>query len=159
VSEFEDKLAALESAEAVFTQAGAPYALIGGLAVGIRSGVARATLDSDFAVSTRADRASLRDRFVAAGFQVKGQFPHTLHLLHESGEPVRLAFDPGFDEMIERAELLRLGDVDLRVVTTEDLLAMKRRAATAPDRCRSKALRDQADVVLLEDDFRETDGW
>lgn len=160
MSEFEDKLAALEAAEAVFTQTGAPYALIGGLAVGLRSGVARATLDSDFAVSTSVDRSWLCGRFVAAGFQLKGRFPHTLHLLHSSGEPVRLAFHPDFDPMVERAERLLLGDVELRVVTKEDLLAMKRRAAQAPDRGRSKALRDQSDVALLEGDYRgEADGW
>jgi len=160
VSELEDKLAALESAEAVFSQNELPYALIGGLAVAVRSGVPRATLDSDFAVPSSVDRAWLSDRFAAVGFQLKGRFPHTLHLLHGSGEPLRLVFDPEFDAMIERAELLQLGDIDLKVVTRDDLLAMKRRAAADPERCRSKSLRDQADVVLLEGDTREAvEGW
>jgi hypothetical protein len=160
VSEFEDKLAALEAAEAIFAQNAVPYALIGGLAVGIRSGMPRATLDSDIAIPTNVDRAWLGGRFVAVGFQLKGQIPHTVHLLHGSGDPVRLTFDPEFDPMIERAELLRLSDVDLRVVTTDDLMTMKRRAARDPARCPSKALRDEADVVLLQGGFRaEAEGW
>jgi hypothetical protein len=83
-------------------------------------------------------------------------------LLHASGELVRLIFDPGFDPMIERAELLALGDIALKVVTREDLLAMKRRAADDPERARSKSLRDQADLVLLEGDEGPesvVDGW
>lgn len=156
VSELEDKLPALEQAEAVFSQTRVPYALIGGLAVGIRSGVPRATLDCDFAVATSVDREWLSARFVAVGFQLKGRAAHTVHFLHGSGEPVRLIFDAGFDPMIERAELLQLGDIELRVVTRDDLLAMKRRAADDPERCRSKSLRDQADVVLLEGDTRES---
>ena len=156
MSELEDKLAALEAVEAVFSQNRVPYALVGGLAVGIRSGVPRATLDSDFAIPTSVDRDWLTDRFTTAGFQVKGRYTHSTHLLHGSGEPVHLIFDAGFDAMIERAELLPLGDFEVRVVTHEDLLAMKRRAASDPERCRSKSLRDQADVILLEGDTRES---
>jgi hypothetical protein len=162
VSELEDKLAALETAEAVFSQNSIPYALVGGLAVGLRSGVPRATLDSDFAISSAVDRVWVSERFVALGFQVKGQFAHSIHLLHASGELVRLIFDPGFDPMIERAEVLALGDIDLKVVTREDLLAMKRRAAEDPERARSKSLRDQADLVLLEGEEGPesvVDGW
>jgi hypothetical protein len=45
------------------------------------------------------------------------------------------------------AEPLRFGDLEVRVVTTEDLIAMKKRAAADPGRRRSKALRDQADAA------------
>jgi hypothetical protein len=156
VADLEDKLAALEAAVAVFSSNSIPYALIGGLAVGIRSAVPRATLDSDFAIATSVDRSWLAERLGAVGFQFKGRALHSIHLLHGSGEPVRLLFDPGFDPMIERAELLCLGDVELRVVTRDDLIAMKRRALEDPQRCRSKALRDQADVVVLEGDISES---
>ena len=48
----------------------------------------------------------------------------------------------------------------LRVVTKADLIAMKRRAAADPKRRRSKALRDQADIALLEGDVPQPDeGW
>jgi hypothetical protein len=45
-------------------------------------------------------------------------------------------------------------------VTTEDLVAMKQRAAADPARRRSKALRDEADVALLRGDVPDPDeGW
>ena len=160
VAQLPDKLAAIRAAAAAFHDEGVAYALIGGLAVGIRSGVARATLDVDFAVPTSADRAKLVARFVAHGFRLKGQFAHSLNFEHDSGEPVQLASDGAFDSMIKRAEVLALGDLDLPVVTTADLIAMKRRAAADPGRRRSKALRDQADIALLEGDVGDPDeGW
>jgi hypothetical protein len=160
VTQLPDKLSAIRAAAAAFRSEGIPFALIGGLAVGIRSGVARATLDVDFAVPSGADRAKLVSRFVAHGFRLKGQFTHSLNFEHDSGEPVQLASDPGFDPMIARAELLSLGEVDLPVVTVSDLIAMKRRAAADPARRRSKALRDQADIALLEGDVGDPDeGW
>jgi hypothetical protein len=46
------------------------------------------------------------------------------------------------------------------VVTKDDLIAMKRRAAADPTRRKSKALRDLADVALLEGDAEGPDeGW
>jgi predicted nucleotidyltransferase len=62
--------------------------------------------------------------------------------------------------MIDRAERLEVGGVAVRVVTTEDLVAMKQRAAADPARRRSKALRDEADVALLRGDVPDPDeGW
>jgi predicted nucleotidyltransferase len=160
MSELPDKLRAIRETVALFSESGVAYALIGGLAVGIRSGVPRATLDVDFAIPTQRARGPLVERFRELGFQVLGEFAHSLNLRHESGEPVQLAFDPEFDPMIERAELVQLGELQLRVVTKEDLIAMKRRAAADPARRRSKALRDQADIALLEGDVAdENEGW
>jgi Nucleotidyl transferase AbiEii toxin, Type IV TA system len=158
--ELPDKLGAISAAAAVFDGASVLYALIGGLAVGIRSGVPRATLDVDFAVTTSTDRDRLSDLLVEAGFSRTGVFPHSINFQHASGEPVQLAFDPVFDAMIARAEVLMIGALALRVVTTEDLIAMKRMAAADPARRRSKALRDQADIALLEGDVPEpNEGW
>ena len=73
---------------------------------------------------------------------------------------MQLALDPAFDPMIARAESMRFGELELPVVTTDDLIAMKRRAAADPARRRSKALRDQADVALLEGDVPDPhEGW
>jgi hypothetical protein len=162
VGDLPDKLAAIRAAAASFLEHGASnaYALIGGLAVGVRTGVPRATLDVDFAIATSIDRAGLIARFIEHGFRPKGQFAHSINLEHESGEPVQLAMDAAFDAMIERAEWVAFGELNLRVVTKEDLLAMKRRAAADPARRRSKALRDQADIALLEGDVGDPDeGW
>jgi hypothetical protein len=160
VSELPDKLGAIAAAAAVFAENLVDYALIGGLAVGIRTGVPRATLDVDFAIATHADRLALTTRLLARGFRLVGNYPHSINFKHDSGEPVQLAFDPSFDPMIERAERVELGELTLRVVTKNDLIEMKRRAASDPARRRSKALRDQADIALLEGDVPDPDeGW
>jgi hypothetical protein len=154
------KLVAIEAVTRALAAAGVSYALIGGVAVGIRSGVPRATLDVDFAISSSTDRASLIELMASHGMLLRGRFAHSLNFLHDSGEPVQLAFDPVFDVMIDRAELLRFGDLEVRVVTVEDLITMKRRAAADPARRRSKALRDQADIALLEGDVPDpNEGW
>jgi hypothetical protein len=155
-----DKVAALRDALKALESVGAPCALIGGVAVGIRSGVPRATMDTDLAILSSVDRAAVRGSLVAAGFQLRGEFSHSVNFRHPSGEPVQLVFDPSFDPMIARAEPIRLDDVAVRVVTTADLIAMKERAAADPARRRSKALRDAADVALLRGDVPDPDeGW
>lgn len=160
VAELPDKLAAIRAAVGVFLDHRVPYALIGGLAVGIRSGVPRATLDVDVAIASAVDRGWIIDRMVERGFRLGGEFAHSANLLHESGEPVQLAFDPWFDPMIARGEPIAMGDLEIVVVTTADLIAMKKRAAADPARPRSKALRDQADIALLEGDVPDPDeGW
>jgi hypothetical protein len=155
-----DKLGAIAAASSIFSDMGVPYALIGGLAVGIRSGIPRATLDVDFAIPTSVVRAALIERLASSGFRLTGQFAHSINFQHESGEPVQVAFDDAFDDMIGRAELMTFGQLQISVVTKEDLLTMKRRAASDPARRRSKSLRDQADIALLEGDVPEPhEGW
>jgi hypothetical protein len=73
---------------------------------------------------------------------------------------LQLAFDPEFDAMIDRAEPLDLASESIPIVRKADLIAMKRRAAADPARRRSKRLRDEADVALLEGDVPDPDeGW
>ena len=160
VAQLPDKVDAIAAAVAAFGDAAVPYALIGGVAVGIRSGVPRATLDVDFAIPSTADRDAVTAALAARGFRRTGVFAHSMNFVDPRGEPVQLAFDPAFDPMIARAEVVRFEELELAVVTREDLVAMKRRAASDPRRRRSKALRDQADIALLEGDVPEPDeGW
>lgn len=160
MNEAPDKLAALADVARALDGLGAPHALVGGVAVGIRSGVPRATLDTDIAVRSTIDRASITEALGAAGLRRTGTFAHSMNFSHPTGEPVQIVMDPEFDPMIDRAEALRLGTLIIRVVTTEDLIAMKQRAANDPARRRSKALRDQADIALLRGDVSGPDeGW
>lgn len=161
VSALPDKLAAIAAATSALRAAGVPHALIGGLAVGIRSGVPRATLDVDFAVASGSDRAALERLLVNAGFHLVRVFPHSIKFKHPSGEPLQLALNPAFDAMIERAEPVPLNRLNVPVVTRADLLTMKRLAAAVSIRRRSKALCDQADIALLEGDVpdEDADGW
>jgi hypothetical protein len=155
-----DKLAALGDVVVALDRIGAPHALVGGVAVGLRSGVPRATIDTDVAVASTVPAAAIIEALTGAGLRLTGTFAHSLNFRHASGEPVQIVFDPPFDAMIHRAELLDVGAFRVRVVTTDDLIAMKARAAADPARRRSKALRDQADVALLRGDVGSPDeGW
>jgi len=160
MEEFPDKLVALADVVRALDGMGVAHALVGGLAVGIRSGVPRATIDTDIAVRSTVERPAIIDALTGAGLRLTGTFAHSLNFRHASGEPVQIVVDPAFDPMIERAEPLHVASVILRVVTTADLIAMKTRAATDPARRRSKALRDQADIELLRGDVPDPDeGW
>jgi predicted nucleotidyltransferase len=160
MAEVPDKLAALLAIARALDDAGVPHALIGGIAVGVHSGVPRATLDTDLAVVSTADREVLARALEKAGFTRTGAFAHSLNLRHPSGEPIQLAFDPMFDPMIARADHIEVGGTSLPIVRKDDLIAMKERAAADPARRVSKRLRDRADVALLKGDVPEPDeGW
>jgi nucleotidyltransferase AbiEii toxin of type IV toxin-antitoxin system len=147
-----DKLEALVDVVQALDRLGAPHALVGGVAVGLRSGVPRATVDTNIAIPSTVARSSIVEALTATGLRLTGTFSHSLNFRHSSGEPVQIVIDPAFDAMIDRAAPLEFGGVRIRVVTTADLIAMKERAAADPARRRSKALRDQADVALLRGD-------
>ena len=155
-----DKVAALADVVRALDHLGAPHALVGGVAVGIRSGVPRATIDTDIAVRSTVERHCIVEALTDAGLPLTGTFAHSLNFRHSSGEPVQIVIDPVFDPMIDRAEPLAVAGVTLRVVTTADLIVMKERAAAYPARRRSKALQDRADIDLLQGDVPEPDeGW
>jgi hypothetical protein len=155
-----DKLAALSAAAAVLADTSTPFVLIGGVAIAVRSGGARATGDINIAIPTTVDRARLVRRLVQRGFAWKGTFAHSVNLEHADGTRLQLAFDREFDSMIARADAILLADLALSVATTQDLIVMKRRAMADRGRGRCKALRDQADLALLEGDVPNPDeGW
>lgn len=155
-----DQLTVLVDAADAFSRAAIPCAVIGGIAVGIHSGVPRATQAIDLAVPSTVTRESVTGAFEVGGFALVGEFPHAIIVRHGNGERVRAAIDPVFDEMIDRAEEILVGGVAIRIVTAADLLAMKERAAADPGRPRSKALGDRADIELLRGDVPDPDeGW
>ena len=155
-----DKLAALIDTARALEAAGVRYALIGGLAVGIHSGLPRATIDVDVAAHLGTGRENAVKALERAGLQKTGEFEHSVNFRHATGEPVQLAFDVDFDAMIERAESINVAGTSIMVVSKEDLIAMKQRAAADPARRKSKRLRDQADIELLLGDVPGPDeGW
>jgi hypothetical protein len=155
-----DKLEALIDAVRALESAGVPYALIGGLAVGIHAATPRATVDVDLAAHLGSGRDAAVAALVRAGLKKTGEFRHSVNFRHASGEPVQLAFDADFDAMIERAERFDVAGTTVAVVRKEDLITMKQRAAGDPARRKSKRLRDQADIELLLGDVPDPDeGW
>jgi len=155
-----DKVTALMDTTRALAAIGAPHALVGGVAVGVHSGVPRATADTDIAVLSTPDRSAIIQALVGAGLRLTGEFCHSAELRHASGERVRIVFDAGFGPMIQRAERLRVAGVEVPIVRKDDLIAMKERAAADPARRRSLALRDRADVELLRGDVPDPDeGW
>ncbi len=160
MTEEHDKVGALLDAVRILDELDLGYALIGGVAVGIHSGVPRATLDTDFAVQSRVDRRQLVEVMTRSGYRCTGEFEHSINFRHPNDEPIQFAIDSGFDPMIERAEALTIRGLKVAVVRKDDLVAMKRRAAADPSRRKSKALRDQADIELLLGDLPDPDeGW
>ena len=154
-----DKLAALKDTVRTLQEAGIPYALIGGVAVGIHTGSPRATVDLDFAAATP-DRRKVVEVLEKAGLRKTGEFPHSVNFRHRTGEPVQVAFDPSFDPLIARSERFDVEELSVAIVRKADLIAMKEQAAADPRRRKSKRLRDQADVELLRGDVPDPDeGW
>lgn len=155
-----DKLAALIDTVRALEAAAVPYALIGGLAVGVHAAVPRATVDVGLAAHAGIGREVAVVALERAGLEKTGEFQHSVNFRHAGGEPVQLAFDPEFDAMIDRAESFDVAGTSIRVVSKQDLIAMKRRAAADPSRRKSKRLRDQADIELLLGDVPGPDeGW
>ena len=155
-----DKVAALLDTARTLDAIGTPYALVGGVAVGIHSGVPRATAGTDIAVLSTIDRDKVREALTGAGFRFTGEFRHSANFRHPSGEPVQLVFDAVFDPMVQRAESFEVTGLPVRIIRKADLIDMKERAAADPSRRRSKALRDQSDVELLRGDVPDPDeGW
>lgn len=159
VRDVPSQIDALLDLSKAFAEYGIPYALIGGMAVGVRSHVPRATEDVDIAARSDITRTAIKTALEGRGFECTGEFPHTLNFRHPTGEPVQVAIDPQFDEAIERADAIAISDAAVKIVRIEDLIEMKIRASEDPARRKSKALRDAADVELLRERADPEEGW
>ena len=122
------KTDALRDASRALDGIGAPHALVG-VAVSVRSGVPRATLDTDLAVRSTVARSDVIAALTGAGLSLRGEFAHSVNFRHASGEPVQIVFDPAFDAMVDRAERIDVGSHRVPVVVTADLIAMKERSS------------------------------
>ena len=142
-------------------RAGVPYALIGGVAVQIRTTEPRTTLVIDVAVPRFDDvpRAAL----LAAGFNHTGRHEHSDNWRAPPSGPGGLrtavqfsAEDVGITDAVAHAELTDLADgLRMRVATPADLIVLKLAAAAEPRRRPSKRQHDIADVVELMEEYLE----
>ena len=139
----------------LLNRAGVSYALIGGVAVQIRTTEPRTTLDIDVAVPRFDDipRAAL----LAAGFDHTGRHEHSDNWRAPAAGPGSLrtavqfsAEDVGIADAVANAELTDLADgLRMRVATSADLVVLKLAAAAEPRRRPSKRQYDLADVAAL----------
>lgn len=140
--------------------AGIKHALIGGMAVAIQTDHRRATLDVDIAILTGAAHSDVVSAMAAAGFALRGEFPHSLNFRSASSEPVQLVFDTMYDAMIERAEEVPYEDETIFVLSVTDLIEAKTVASQDPRRRPSKAMQDKTDILILKGDVPDLDeGW
>lgn len=143
----------------VLDRAGVAYALIGGVAIQIRTTEPRTTLDIDVAVPRFADVP--RDALLAAGFDHTGRHEHSDNWRAPPTGPagqrtvVRFsAEDVGIADAVSRAEWTDLADgLRMRVATAADLIVLKLEAAAEPRRRPSKRQYDLADVVALMEEY------
>jgi len=143
----------------VLDRAGVAYALIGGVAIQIRTSEPRTTLDIDVAVPRFADVPG--DGLLAAGFDHTGRHEHSDNWrappTGPGGQRTVVQFsaeDVGIAEAVSHAELTDLADgLRMRVATAADLIVLKLEAAAEPRRRPSKRQYDLADVVALMEQY------
>jgi hypothetical protein len=143
----ETKKPALLQLARVLDEAGVAYAIIGGIAMQVHQDEPRSTLDIDVAVCDR--RAIPAVALSAAGFQRTGSFAHSENWVGAGSTPVQFTDDPHMQEAIGRAVSIVLENVVLRILSAEDMLHAKLRAAADPARRKSKRVLDLADALAL----------
>jgi len=140
----------------LLNRAGVSYALIGGMAMQIRTKEPRTTLDIDIAVPRFDDvpRAAL----LAAGFEHAGRHAHRDNWRAPPGG-LRAAVqfsaeDVGIPDAVAHAELTELAaGLHMRVAMPADLIVLKLAAAAEPRRRPSKRQHDLADIVALMEEY------
>ena len=127
------------------------YVVIGGIALQVHQDEPRTTLDIDLAILNRASVP--RDRLLAAGFELSGNFEHSENWRSSDGTPVQFTDDPAFSAAIAAPDRVEIDGFSLPVLPIADLLRAKLRATADKARRRSKRIQDLADAAaLLEQD-------
>ena len=145
------KRPALVTVARALTDAGVPYAIIGGIAVQVHTQEPRTTLDIDIAVHRRDSLPA--QAFLAQGLVPSGEHPHSSNWQSADGTPIQFTDDPALGPAIARAIEVPLDSITLHVLAKPDLLREKLRAGGDPAWRRSKRLHDLADAErLLEED-------
>ncbi len=148
-----DKESAILDVARIFSKAGIPYAIMGGVAVQVHTEEPRTTLDLDIALRSKADvpDAALR----AAGFKHEGTFEFSDNwrapgpLPRKQRTAVQFSADALTADAVQHAGTVTVGGMKVSVVSPEDLVLLKLAAALEPRRRRSKRISDYGDIVRL----------
>jgi hypothetical protein len=139
-----------------------PYALIGGVAMQLHSQEPRSTRDIVLAVRTYADVPS--EALISAGFEHTGRRAHGDHWLAPGPglreERTALQFsaeDNALVGTVERACVIEVDGMRLRLVTALDLIVLKLAAAEDPKRRPGERRRDLADILTLIEEHPDID--
>lgn len=153
----------LRAVISVLEASGTAYAVIGGIAVQLRSREPQTTLDVDVAVRRFADIP--RDALIQAGFVHEGRHPHRDNWRAPGSGPrtqrTAIQFsaeDVGIEAAIAQARSVDVGGFTLRVATPADLIVLKLAAAEEPTRRASKRRQDLLDVITLAEEYAEAAG-
>src|SRR5947199_2560823 len=154
-SSFEELIEAMKAAAGILQEAGVPFVLGGGLSAWARGGP-RSEHDVDFLLKPE-DAEAARAAFEAAGWLTEKPPEGWLYKVwHENGALVDLIFNPASgpitDDTIERAPVLEVMALRIRVFSLEDVMTTKLLSITEqePDFGAglelARALREQIDV-------------
>jgi hypothetical protein len=156
------KEASLRLVTRLLETAGVPYALIGGVAMQLHSKEPRSTREIVLAVRTYADVPI--ETLISAGFEHAGRFAHgDTWLAPGTGsleERTVLQFSAEENSLVGAVERACVIDVDgmrLRLVAAPDLVALKLADAEDPKRRRSERRQDLADILTLIEEHPDID--
>jgi hypothetical protein len=135
-----------------------PYALIGGVAMQRDSQEPRSAREIVLAVETYADVPI--EALTSAGFEHAGRLSHSdTWLAPGTGSPEErtdvqfLAEEDSLVGAVERACVIEVDGMPLRLVTAPDLIALKLTGAEDPGRRPSERRQDLADILTLIEEY------
>lgn len=147
----QDKESTILEVARIFNEAGAPYAIMGGVAVQIHTKEPRTTLDLDIALESKSDIPT--ETLLAAGFKHEGSFEFSDNWRapgpRKQRTPVQFFADALTAGAVDHAGTVTLGDVKISVVSPRDLVALKLAAAIKPRRGKSELIIDYGDIIRL----------
>jgi hypothetical protein len=140
-----------------------PYAVMGGVAVQLYTEEPRTTADLDIALHDRGDIPG--ESLERAGFMHDGSHewsdnwraPAPAGTNRRARIAVQFSDDRLMSASVDRAVMVRAGDLSFPLVTMDDLIRLKLAAAEEPERRASKRNQDVNDVTRLLEEHPELD--
>jgi hypothetical protein len=138
---------------AILRQAGARYAMIGGLAV--NSYVEPVfTADADIVIALN-EIERFTEALLARGYTVE-RYPFSLNFRKEGSDlNLQISTDPAYQGFLDRSERKEVLGVPTNVASLRDLMEGKIRAWSDPERRLSKRAKDQTDLFRIAERYPE----
>ena len=138
---------------AILEQAGARYAVIGGLAVNAYVEPVF-TADADIVI-TLSEVDQFTEALLDQGYGVK-QYPFSLNFRKEGSDlSLQVSTDPAYQDFLDRSEKRDVLGIRVNVASLPDLVEGKIRAWSDPERRLSKRAKDRADLLRIAERYPE----